>query len=124
MAHPSDARVLVLHAVRVKGLASDDHVAEVSLLPVVEARRLLESFAEQGWATYRDGRLTGWTLTAEGRAQHAKLVGDELDASGARDAVHAAYRDFLTVNAGLLGVCTEWQLKPGANGGQELNDHS
>ena len=123
MAHSSDARLLVLHTVRVKGIADDDAIIGATGLDPKEVRATLGDLAEAGAATHRDGRITGWSLTPEGRAQHAKIVADELDAAGGRDEVTSAYRDFLSVNAALLGVCTDWQLKSGNGAGQQLNQH-
>lgn len=122
MAHASVARLRVLHAIRIKGFPGDTAIATAADLSVDEVRPLLDDLAVSGAAMFRDGRLTGWTLTAEGRAQHAKAMADELDTCRCREEIDSAYREFLDVNADLLGVCTDWQLKPSA-GAAELNDH-
>jgi hypothetical protein len=72
-----------------------------------------------GLATRRDGRISGWALTPDGRAAHAELIADELAAVGALSTVEDAYGRFLGVNNELLTVCTDWQLREGA-----LNDHA
>ena len=46
-----------------------------------------------------------------------------LEASGYRDTVHEAYKRFLEINGDLLGVCTDWQMRPGPDGQPVLNDH-
>jgi hypothetical protein len=119
-AHQSDARLLVLHALRLKGFAADEVVgAAVGFDPT----EVLAALAGEGLAVYRDGRLTGWSLTPDGRATHAKLIADELDASGGRSAIEDGYRRFLAINQKMLGCCTQWQLRTvGAD--QVPNDHS
>ena len=123
MAHASEPDFVVLHTVRLKGFAETDAVADACGLGAEDVDRHLTSFAGTGLALRREGRLCGWSLTPAGRAQHAERVANELTACGARDQVESAYQSFLDINADLLGVCTEWQLKPDG-GGQVPNDHS
>lgn len=112
----------MLHALRVKGIADEDAVAGLVGQDAPSVRPTLDDLAASGAVTHREGRITGWSLTAEGRAQHAKAMAEEVDATGARDELTSAYRAFLAVNAALLGVCTDWQLKSGG-AGQQLNQH-
>ncbi len=123
MAHASAARLLILNAIRIKGLAPVDVLAAAAGESVEATRAQLDELAGSGWTNFREGRLTGWTLTTEGRAQHAKLVAEELDVAGAGDEIDSAYRDFHRANSGLLGVCTDWQLRPRPDGSHEPNDH-
>ncbi len=118
MAPASDADFLVLHALRLKGFADTPAVASLTGLEPEEAAEYLDKVAAAGHASRRDGRISGWALTRDGRARHAELVVEELDRTGARPAVEAAYRGFTGINSELLAVCTDWQLKNGA-----LNDH-
>src|SRR5215218_563472 len=110
-------RTLVMHGLRLKGVAEAVGVAEA------EAKPVLDQLVADGFATYRDGRISGFTLTPAGRGEHAALVAAELDAAGARDGVHASYRRFLGLNTDLLTVCTDWQLREVA-GEAVPNDHS
>jgi hypothetical protein len=120
MAYASDPRFLVLHAVRLKGFADDDVVAtRVGFDPGAH----LEALRDSGLAIKRDGRLTGWALTPDGRAHHAKLIADELSASGQRDVVEAGYNRFLAINQKILAVCTLWQIRT-IDGAEVPNDHS
>lgn len=123
MPHPSSTRLLVLHGVRLKGFAEPAALAALWSLdePTVEAE--LKSLESEGLIQRRDGRVSGWSLTADGRAAHAREVEEELAASGARAAVERDYRAFLEVNPELLGTCTAWQLKSGAQG-SVVNDHA
>ena len=98
MAQSSDPQTLVLHALRLKGFADTDVVAVHAGLSPADAAKLLDSFASQGMAVRREGRITGWSLTPAGRKQHGELIGAEVDAAGCRDAVRTAYRAFLDIN--------------------------
>jgi hypothetical protein len=83
----------------------------------------LDSLAADGLAVKRDGRLSGWTPTPDGRATHAKLLADELDEAGCRAAVEAGYEQFLAINQRMLACCTQWQLRT-VDGQDVPNDHS
>ncbi|GIT76866.1 MAG: hypothetical protein Ct9H300mP31_13970 [Acidimicrobiaceae bacterium] len=51
----------------------------------------------------------------------------ELDGTGLRDEVDAAYRRFLDVNQAFLSLCTDWQMCPNPEDpGAEpvVNDHT
>jgi predicted ArsR family transcriptional regulator len=123
MTTSSDPRFLVLHGLRLKGFADAAAVAEAGGVPESEAKPHLDALVAEELASYREGRLSGFTLTPTGRAEHAKLVADELDRAGAREAVDAAYRRFLAINQDLLGICTAWQLRE-VGGESVVNDHS
>ena len=123
MAHASDPDFLVLHVLRLKGFADAPAVAAVTGTTESDVVGRLEALRDQGLALRREGRLSGWSLTADGRAHHAKAVAAEIDESGGRDAVERAYKTFLGINADLLGVCTDWQLKP-SGPSPAPNDHA
>ena len=88
-----------------------------------DTKALLDQLVGEEMASYRDGRLSGFTLTPAGRSEHARLLAEELDAHGVRDAVQAAYQRFLGRNGDLLSVCTVWQLRD-VDGSSTMNDHS
>ena len=115
----SDPGFLVLHALRLKGFADTPVVAALTRLDEADATKYLEAASGEGQATRRDGRISGWALTPDGRTRHAELIQEELEASGTRPAIEDGYRRFLEHNHSLLSVCTDWQLRDGA-----LNDHS
>ena len=123
MAHASEPEFLVLHTVRLKGFAEADAVASASGLTNDEVVTHLQSLGDRGLALRREGRLSGWSLSADGRAVHAQRLHAEVTACGGRTDIERAYRSFLDINADLLGVCTDWQLKS-TPGGQLPNDHT
>ena len=115
----SDPGFLVLHALRLKGFADTAVVAALTRLDEAEAAKHLEAASNDGQATRREGRISGWALTPDGRARHAVLIHQELESSGTKAAIEDGYRRFLEFNKELLSVCTDWQLRDGA-----LNDHT
>jgi len=123
MGAPSNSQTLVMHGLRLKGFAEAAAVGEAVGVSEADAKPVLDQLVVDGLATYRDGKLAGFTLTRPGREAHAQLLSDELDAAGARAAVQDAYQRFLRLNTDLLTVCTAWQLRD-INGESTVNDHS
>ena len=109
MAHRSEPRFLVLHRLRVRGLSEPDTVALGTGLDVAEAEGQLRTLDRDGLVSRRDGKvLSGWSLTPDGRMEHARLLGEELNASGAKPIVDAGYQRFLAINVDLRAVCIDW----------------
>jgi len=123
VAHPSDPDLLVLHSLRLKGFADTDAVAKMSSLDVDGAAERLARFEARQYTRHRTGRVSGWTLTSLGRSEGERQLAAELDAVAGRGPVTDAYRGFLTHNADMLQICTEWQVRD-ADGTQDINDHS
>jgi hypothetical protein len=115
--------MLVMHGLRLKGFADATTVAEATAVADHIAEAILDALVEEALAAKRDGRLSGYTLTPAGREVHAEQLSAELDAQGARDAIHDAYSRFLKINGDLLGICTAWQLRE-VDGQSVINDHS
>lgn len=113
----------MLHALRLKGFADNETVTAHAGLPTEQAVAHLENLAKAGLASHREGRVSGWSLTQEGRAHHQEVLAAELDAADARQAVHEGYRAFLAVNRDLLAACTDWQMRE-VDGQAVVNDHS
>lgn len=99
----------VLHALRLKGLASIESVAAAAGIGAGEAGARLEVLAAGGLALERSGRRTGWVLTAAGRERNAAEAGAALDADSARR-VEEAYTRFLALNGSVKGLCARWQF--------------
>jgi DNA-binding MarR family transcriptional regulator len=122
MSRPSDPRLLVLHGLRLKGVTGADALADAVGLAAGEVTAQLRALEAEGLVAHRSGALNGWTLTPAGRAEQARLVGDEVDATGARDTVAGAYRRFRALNAGVLDACSRWQVRD-VGGRPVRNDH-
>src|SRR4051794_35036968 len=120
MTAPSEPRLLVLHALRLKGFAQAGDAADLAGLDVDEVSKLLDELHAAELVLYRDGRLTGWALTPAGRREQETALQAEIEARGCRDTVFGAYKRFLDLNGDLLGVCTAWQMKDEAT----INDHA
>lgn len=123
MPHRSAADLLVLLALRLRGFAEADELVARTGLPRPEVLDRLATLERDGLARHRAGRVSGWTLTAAGRATGERLLADELDAVDGRGAVTEAYHRFLAHNAEMLAVCTAWQMRE-IDGRQVVNDHS
>jgi hypothetical protein len=113
----------VLHGVRLKGFAEVPALAALWDLDDGEVETELKQLADESLVHHREGRVSGWALTPEGRAEHATLVAAELAEAGARDDVRAGYEEFLSINPDLLAACTSWQLRT-VGDAQVVNDHS
>ncbi len=127
MAPSSDFPLLALLGLRLKGFAEASVIAQLlsctgAEVSADDVHAALVTAAESDFAVLREGRMSGWTLTAAGRIENERLLSDELDAAGARTVVAGCYQRFLALNGEMLAVCTAWQVKNvEAN---ELNDHS
>jgi DNA-binding MarR family transcriptional regulator len=122
MAPWSDPRLLVLHGLRLKGLAGAVAIAESAGLPTADVEACLERLAADGLVVYRDRPVARWSLTPQGRAEHSRLVGREVDIAGVRPAIEGAYERFRALNTGVLDACSRWQVREIA-GTAVVNDH-
>ena len=114
---------VVLHVLRCIGFAGLPRVADAAGLPEAEVESQLIDLAVAGWVTRTPGEFGGWGLTEAGRAEDARRIACELDATGARGAVTAAYDEFLVLNPELLDLCSAWQMRS-VQGVAVPNDHS
>ncbi len=125
MTRPTPPEVLVLHAVRLAGMADDAAVARrFGLEPAVASETLLDHQAV-GWVTWSQFAGTGgWSLTAAGRAEDERALGAELDAvPGGRDVVRQVHTEFVPLNDRLQRACTDWQLRPAPGDPLAETDH-
>lgn len=116
------ARLLVLHALRLRSVAPAEEVARRFSLDDATVREVLESSIEQGWVRHSDGVLRGYTLTVSGRTEGARLLAQELDGAGVRSSIEVGYREFMQMNGELLSICTDWQVMR-VDGVEVVNDH-
>ncbi len=106
MAHASDTRLVVLHALRLKGMADVAEIEGAGGAAPVEAE--LADLLAHGMVRFLDKRGS-WSLTPEGRAEHARLLRADLDRAGCVGVVESAYRRILGVNVELLATITALQ---------------
>jgi hypothetical protein len=123
MPHRSDPRLLVLHGLRLKGIADAPTVAEAVGIPAAAVSHLLHRLAAEGLVAPQRGPATGWALTPAGRAEHARAVDQELERAEARDTVEGAYRRFVALNPGVIDACSRWQVRD-VGGRPVRNDHA
>lgn len=113
-----DPSSLVLHALRLKGVADARAVSRSSGLGLEEVETVLGGATARQLVVERRGAVPGWALTEAGRDAHARAVAAEVIGTGCRRALAAAYAEFLALNEELLETCTAWQLRDGV-----ANDH-
>ncbi len=116
----SSPELLVLHAIRLGGVADTAAVARRSGVDVDRAAAILREATDVGFVRFATGRLEGWVQTPAGRVEIERRLAAELDACDGRDEVAAAHRAFLELNPRMLAACTDWQLR--ADGSR--NDHT
>jgi hypothetical protein len=122
MSHRSDPELLVLHTLRLKGFVDADVVAFACRQPERVVHAILLDLRERGLVLHREGRISGWSLTKDGRQQGERRLAAEVDEAGCRPLVVDAYRRFLELNEPFLEACTRWQLQDG-HSGLRTNDH-
>lgn len=125
MAVVSSPELLVLHALRLRGMADDGAVARrFGVAPAVAGELLLDAEA-RGWVR-RVGfaEVSGWALTDTGRAVLGGLLAAELASTGERAVVEAVHAAFGVLNARLLTAATRWQIRPIPGDPLAVNDHT
>ena len=125
MGYPSPPDLLVLHAIRILGMADSAAVARRFGLDPAVTEELLLDFEASGWIQrVRFADISGWALTDAGRAEDARRLIAELDQTGARPTVATAYADFDELNRSFIKVITNWQIRPIRGDSMARNDHS
>ncbi len=122
---PSPVDLLVLHAVRVGGMATEASIAErYDLGEHLVGEQLLDDQAV-GWVTRVEfADICAWTLTERGRAEDTRRVGEEVDRSGARSVLERSHHEFERLNERLVRACTDWQLRSRVGEPFAVNDHT
>lgn len=125
VASVSSPELLVLHAVRLKGMADVDAVVRRFSLDRDLVVELLADFEAQGWIQrvgFAD--LSGWAITDEGRVENTRRLAAELAETGTRGAIARSHARFLELNGRFLTTITNWQIRPTRWDPMASNDHS
>jgi hypothetical protein len=111
---PESPTATGLHLLRVSGSRTHDDLADAIGPETVDA------LLADGLATVAGSRVL---LTPEGRDAHQRAIAHELNENGCRAAIEDGYSRFLPLNAEVLQLCTDWQIRGGAGGAPIPNDH-
>ena len=125
VAHRSAPELLVLHGLRVKGMADEAALAQRFGLDPDLVQELLLDYEASGWVTrvsFAD--LHGWALSERGHAENQRRLAAELDQAGARAEVNAAHGAFVDLNSSFLTTVTSWQIRPKPADLLAANDHT
>jgi hypothetical protein len=115
------ADFLVLHALRIRGVADADALARITGLAPPAAAALADDLTESGLTLRRAGRFAGWALTAAGRQRYESLLAEERDRVASDVDLAQSYDRFVALNDDFKAVCTAWQVRD--LGTQLMNDH-
>ena len=118
MSHPSDPFFRTFHALRIKGFAKADTIAEVADLPLSVVEEHLSALEQREWAMFREARQL-WQLTPVGREEHLIALTEDVGNSHLSADLREPYGAFLTINERFKCLCGEWQLRDG-----HPNDHT
>ncbi len=117
MSHPSDPFFRTFHALRIKGFAKTETIAEVADLPASLVDEHLLALQQREWAIFREARQL-WQLTPVGRAEHRISLTEDVGNLHVSADLSEPYRVFLTINERFKELCGDWQLCGG-----KPNDH-
>ena len=117
MAHQSDPAFRAFHALRIKGFAKAEMVADIADIPIGEAESHLKALLEREHAMFREARAL-WQITPAGKEAHRDALAADSPAT-ATAALHGPYETFLGINTAFKELCGDWQLRDG-----QPNDHS
>lgn len=114
----SDPFFRTFHALRIKGFAKVDVIAEVADLPAALVEEHLGDLQNREWAMFREARQL-WQLTPVGREEHKTALVADVGHLHIAELLHDSYETFLGINERFKALCGDWQLRDGAP-----NDHS
>ena len=118
MSHTSDPFFRTFHAVRIKGFAKAETIAEVADLPLAVVIEHLDGLQQREWAMFREARQL-WQLTPVGREEHRVALAQDVAGGHLGEALASAHAAFLALNEQFKELCGDWQLR-----GALPNDHA
>ncbi len=118
MSNASDPFFRTFHALRIKGFAKAETIAEVADLPLSLVEEHLEGLQAREWAQYREAREL-WQLTTVGREEHHIALTEDVGGTHIGLQLHHEYEAFLQLNDRFKALCGDWQLRNG-----QPNDHT
>jgi len=118
MSNASDPFFRTFHALRIKGFAKADTIAEVADLPLELVDEHLRGLAAREWAQFREAREL-WQLTAIGREEHHIALAEDVGGAHMSQLLFEPYHQFLELNDRFKHLCGDWQLRGG-----HPNDHA
>ncbi len=104
-------RFELLHALAVKGLASDEVLAAMTGMDADALRAEVLAAVDDGLVIRREGRISGTMITPAGRARLAELLELLPLSDAALAAANTCYDDFLPLNGEFKRVCAAWQMR-------------
>jgi hypothetical protein len=110
-----------MHALRVRGVANDESLAVVVGDAVGPLPERLDALTSAGMVRALSGRISGYTLSKEGRVRHLELLEEDRTDGGLVQGLRPAYERFLAANQPFIDLCSAWQMRRD-NG--EPNDHT
>ncbi|CRK58220.1 hypothetical protein [Alloactinosynnema sp. L-07] len=120
---PDRTTLSVLHFLRCAGFTIPLRITQATGLTESTVESTLIDLGVAGFVTKTPGEFGGWGLTPAGTAEDARLIADELDRAGAREAVTATFAAFMVLNPEALDLCSAWQMRS-VDGTMLPNDHS
>ncbi|KAF0967995.1 MULTISPECIES: MarR family winged helix-turn-helix transcriptional regulator [Gordonia] len=117
----STAEFDVLHALKVKGLASDEALAALTGLASDTLTATVDALRETGFVLRREGgRISGTMITPAGREEYERLATEFVLGDSERVAVDTFREAFGPINGDFKKICSAWQVRPD----ETPNDHT
>ncbi|MFN2537885.1 MAG: MarR family transcriptional regulator [Mycobacteriales bacterium] len=116
----SSSRLLVLHAIRLKGTAGLQVICDLTGLAAPSVEKELTRAYQEGLVQERTGRLSGFRLTDAGKEQHTALLVQDANHPRRAAGLEQAYEAFLPLNGDLKDICGRWQVLPDGR----INEHT
>ena len=112
---------LVLHALRIKGMASALTLDIITALGEHTVTQALQHMEAAGHAAFVE-RGAMWRLTPEGRDHHRVAVASFLGDHERREFA-VSYERFLVANEQFKRSCSEWQVRDGTPNGHDDKEY-